>query len=414
MNISTNHTSQQPSGKTRLSADQESALDRLEEFARRGEALGGILGPAGTGKTSILVHAVGRLHQMGRPVVVSAMTNKAAIRIHQATGLVAQTTYRASMRPVFEEPYEALEGWMTAEMADDPPDVCCAEWPELPKLAIEPDETASQVVRRLGHDAMEYLAGWARRERQPGATLLIDEASMCGRRTLDLVKDVFDHIVLIGDPNQLPPVKDDPMLALAPRIAVLETVHRHAGNSEVLDVAHRVLRTGRLDLPERIVRIDEVRSGVPLIVHENAARVAATRHIREALGLPTDAVVVGERLVCRENHSREDGIVNNSIWVVHQVRGGGVLELRDPDMGKQVVIRVAMEELGHDRGVPFRFGYVLTAHTAQGSEWPTVTISEKQSQKVLATLGKTFARQWRYTSVTRAKQRAYFSSGISR
>jgi exodeoxyribonuclease V len=404
-------TTQTQPTEHRPSDDQVLALDRLDDFLDSRAPLGAIKGAAGTGKTTTLRNAARRMHARGREFVVSAMTNRAAGRIRQATGLAAQTTYSASLRPRFNEPYEALDGWLTAELKDDPPEVCVQEWPKLPTLDIEPEETTSQVVRRLGDDPMKYLEGWTPRERKPGSVLLVDEASMYGNRIHALVQSVFETIVLIGDPNQLPPVKDDPLLRLAPEIATLETIFRHAGNSQVLDAAQRVLRTGKLDLPERAVRLSEIRTGVPLIVHANAIRVSATRHIRRALGLPADAVVVGERLVCRENFRREDGVVNNSLWTVTKVERGGWLTLRDDDTDNEVILRVAIEELGQDRGIPFRFGYTLTAHTAQGCEWPMVTISGAQSAAVL-NLGREFARAWRYTSVTRAKEQVFFSAGL--
>jgi len=58
--------------------------------------------------------------------------------------------------------------------------------------------------------------------------------------------------------------------------------------------------------------------------------------------------------------------------------------------------------------IPFRFGYCLTAHTAQGGEWPTVYIHGPSLRSYAGycsanELTDNLAR-WAYTAITRAKK----------
>src|SRR5262249_20407776 len=73
--------------------------------------------------------------------------------------------------------------------------------------------------------------------------------------------------------------------------------------------------------------------------------------------------------------------------------------------------RVHLEELDGTKPppdtIPFRFGYALTCHTAQGGEWSTVFI-DKPDLFAMARAGTTPKRrqefqQWAYTAMTRAK-----------
>jgi len=61
--------------------------------------------------------------------------------------------------------------------------------------------------------------------------------------------------------------------------------------------------------------------------------------------------------------------------------------------------------------VPFRFGYCLTAHTAQGGEWPVVYISKPDLLAHQAFCRKRHTEehaQWSYTAITRARDTLCF------
>jgi exodeoxyribonuclease-5 len=52
-------------------------------------------------------------------------------------------------------------------------------------------------------------------------------------------------------------------------------------------------------------------------------------------------------------------------------------------------------------GVPFRLGYAMTCHSAQGSEWPRVQIYQPDLA-ALSRYAPEVAARWLYTAVTRA------------
>jgi ATP-dependent exoDNAse (exonuclease V) alpha subunit len=138
--------------------------------------------------------------------------------------------------------------------------------------------------------------------------------------------------------------------------------------------------------------------------------------IREALGYPADRLVPGEPLVCRatDKAARVDKLYNNSLWRVAEVSATDQREVVviDED-GEERHVLLHLEDLDGDNieldHIPFRFGYCLTAHTAQGGEWPTVYISRPD---LLSYAGYSWhhhrpddVAKWAYTAVTRAKER---------
>jgi hypothetical protein len=160
----------------------------------------------------------------------------------------------------------------------------------------------------------------------------------------------------------------------------------------------------------------------PLLVWRNATRVECTQAIRQALGYASDRIAVGEPLVCRSvsKQDRALGMYNNSLWRIVEISGANprrVTIAQDDDEETAHDIILHMEELDGNRvnpeAIPFRFGYCLTVHTAQGGEWPLVAISMPD---LMAYAGFCFRpggntadfQRWAYTAITRAKQTLCF------
>jgi exodeoxyribonuclease-5 len=214
------------------------------------------------------------------------------------------------------------------------------------------------------------------------------------KRQSPVKQKAFPQIVLIGDPGQLPPVKDTGVLAMVPGYDLTQ-VHRQAADSPILALA-TAARTGEpfwQHLTQVDGHLEEWRSveaaaflQAPLITWRNAAREEATYAIRAALGYQRELLTIGEPLVCRstDRKDRALGFYNNSLWRVEAVDPDDprVVVIRPEDAEEVHEARVYLEELDGPRQPPdtiaFRFGYALTAHTAQGGEWPTVYIDKQE------------------------------------
>jgi exodeoxyribonuclease V len=126
----------------------------------------------------------------------------------------------------------------------------------------------------------------------------------------------------------------------------------------------------------------------------------------------------GDKLVCLRNN-RKKGLFNGGLWTVKERsgrKGGaktGIMTMRllpDDDTGTRgvkVSVRPecffgGIEQVDWQRRKPydeFDYGYVLTVHKAQGSQWDDVVLFDES-----------FAfpdsrDRWLYTGVTRAAKR---------
>jgi exodeoxyribonuclease-5 len=392
----------------------------VELTARRAQAPGvvGLVGRAGTGKTTCLRTLRDTLAcHYGREVVLSAVTNRAAGVLAGKAGAGVVTVHRACVTPRLREPLPQLLTWLDDGAFYAPPPAVEAQWPAVRAwLSDGVPRDAREALHRLGIRFGDWVERWAPKPRQPGAILIVDEASMLGAQLLASAREVYDTVVLVGDRRQLPPVKDAPTLHALPsdRVATLSTVHRHARQSAVYEIAERAWQTGQLVAPAAVYRPDDAMRGGPVLVWRNATRERYTRAIRAALGLPPGRVVPGEPLVCRSTFpgDRARGLTNNSAWTVVATDGVGA-ELEGANGERVRVERIALEEFGAAAGTPFRFGYALTVHTAQGGEWPTVAVDAEDARARAAGFQKSEARHWAYTAATRAAQSIVLVEGVA-
>jgi exodeoxyribonuclease-5 len=280
------------------------------------------------------------------------------------------------------------------------------------------------VLASIGIHARHHIVGFGPKQSGAGV-LILDEASMVGYALLALCRKVFRQIVLVGDPGQLPPVQDVAVLDTVGGVQLSE-IHRQAADSPLLRLAYRAREGypfwhhGLAAYGPAAAECPAVPASVfldaPLITWKNATRLACTRLIREALGYPPDRLVVGEPLVCRstDQATRVDGFYNNALFRVVKIAPYDTREvtLRDELTGEERFALVHLEDLDGDNieldAIPFRFGYCLTAHTAQGGEWPTVYVSKPD---LVRYAGFCWQRgrlddlaRWCYTVVTRARE----------
>lgn len=279
------------------------------------------------------------------------------------------------------------------------------------------DETASGEPRFV----LDYESDLA------GASLLIvDECSMVGE---DLGKDVLSFrvpVLVLGDPAQLPPVRGDGFFTSAKPDVMLTEVHRQAAGSPIISLATAVRERrdivrgsygdsrviARTDLSgEAVLAADQVLVGL------NKTRASYNRRIRELKGIDGFYPQAGEKLICLRN-DRIKRLLNGSLWTVEKFHKRSLKDEADSTSRMLVIpddapagspstrIRVRDEfwsgseaDLSWEerRGTDeFTFGYALTVHKSQGSQWNNVLVFDESS---------TFredAWRWKYTAITRA------------
>lgn len=155
-----------------------------------------------------------------------------------------------------------------------------------------------------------------------------------------------------------------------------------------------------------------------MIVGKNATRTNYNRQLRAIAGRTDPMPMEGDRLVCLRN-DKNLGIFNGGIF-----RADSGLMKPDPDKPKCIKFEVKSEDFPRKAAIPvhvrrefflgdavdipwqelrgtqqFDFGYALTCHKAQGSQWDDVIVYDESG-----TFREDAAR-WAYTAVTRAAKR---------
>jgi exodeoxyribonuclease-5 len=352
------------------SAEQSAALDKVGRWLKAGEPqVFRLFGYAGVGKTTLARHVA----QAARgEAVFAAFTGKAAL-VLRSKGCVGASTIHALI-------YRASEG----------------------------DEGAPTFT--LNHDGPASKAG----------LIVIDECSMVdaelGRDLLSFGKP----ILVLGDPAQLPPVKGGGFFTEAEPDVMLTEIHRQAENDPIIRLSQIVRSGGEIaygDYGEsRVVRRSEIDAAAVLaadqvLVGVNRTRRMYNQRIRELLGLKEALPVAGDKLVCLRN-DRVKGLINGGLWRVEALGGMRKDFVRmtvraEDDAGraqaKVAVLKQFFEGAEADLPYPVRresdefdYGYALTVHKAQGSQWDRVMLFDESRAF------REHRARWLYTGLTRA------------
>jgi exodeoxyribonuclease-5 len=347
--------------------------------------LGGL---AGTGKTT-MIRWIKQI--VGSGVAVCAFTGRAAYVLRNKGLTEAATIHRTIYDPV---PACDVCGMAARDFAEDPD-----HWCPHPSVSVR----------------------FRRKTMLPYSLIVVDEASMVNRDIMEDLESFRAPVLYVGDHGQLEPIGDNPNLMVDPDI-VLETIHRQAEGSPILELAHLV-RSGKRPVttgPEAmVVEANTMPRDAPeydvVICGFNKERVAINYWFRRRHGRTGD-VQAGDRVVCLRN-DHERGIFNGMLATVLEARVGKAdngrsmptIDVQD-DMGdKWTSLPYAPEQFGAEstlKGIRkektlWDFGYALTCHRAQGGEWDRVLVLEQ--------IGRSWEpARWRYTAVTRAaKQLVY-------
>jgi exodeoxyribonuclease-5 len=364
-----------------FSPHQDAALKAVGQWLKSRPGTGSspqvfrLFGYAGTGKTTLAKHIA---RSADGKVMFAAFTGKAALVMRSKGCFGASTIHR---------------------------------------LIYKPPETSVEKPR---------FELWDSGPATKAGLIVIDECSMVDE---ELGRDLLSFgvpVLVLGDPAQLPPVQGGGFFTAAEPDIMLHEVHRQAENDPIVRLSMEI-RAGRRLVPgtyglTRVVRRAEldpqwVLDADQILVGRNATRRAYNGRMRQRRGLEDPMPVAGDKLVCLRNN-RQKGLFNGGLWVVRKrkKRKSGVLTMRlapEENVGDEdwedvkVSVRPecftgGMETLdwlqrkGHDE---FDYGYVLTVHKAQGSQWDNVVLFDESF------VFPDSRDRWLYTGVTRAAKR---------
>ena len=255
------------------------------------------------------------------------------------------------------------------------------------------------------------------------ALIVIDECSMVDE---EIGRDLLSFgvpVLVLGDPAQLPPVAGGGFFTDAEPDVMLTEVHRQAAGDPIVRMSMTIREGGQLPfgdyggsavLPRREIEPDAVLAADQVLVGRNRTRQTYNARIRELLGRDGPVPVAEDALVCLRN-DRKRGLLNGSLWRVDAVRKPRKGLLRyglapaDGEGTRRITASInpayfdgtaeALTTHERRRSDAFDFGYVLTVHKAQGSQWDDVILFDESFAF------REHAARWLYTGITRAAKR---------
>jgi ATP-dependent exoDNAse (exonuclease V) alpha subunit len=332
-----------------------------------------LFGWAGTGKSTLAMH----LAQEASNPLFAAFTGKAA--------LVMRSRGCAGARTIHSLIYQAVEDPVTKAV----------------RFVINVDSPVSDAD-----------------------LVVIDEVSMVGN---DLAADLLSFgtkVLVLGDPFQLPPINDAGYFTGHDPDVMLTEIHRQAADNPIIRMSMDVregkgLRRGAYGNSEVVLRGDvskkDVLAADQILVGKNQTRNTYNRRIRELLGRKSIVPIQDDKLVCLRNN-RQKSLLNGQIFIVEKIKKKTLsfikLLIRPEDADSDKTwrhVRVPMpffsgEEKNIDPKVrreneEFCFGYALTVHKSQGSQWPKVYLFDESRAF------RDNAARHLYTGITRAAEK---------
>lgn len=412
-----------------LGPQQQKAYDAVMQWYEGPDQVFYLGGWAGTGKTSSARKLAEDLVGLEK-TAFAAFTGKAALRLRECGCLGASTLhswiYRSrgasqdhlqllkdELRELRAELYQ--DGY-TPEQIDEHPKVQSIEG-----SIAEEEKAARRPIFVLNTDSLvaEMPLG------------VLDEVSMVNEEMRNDWCSFGQKTLVLGDPFQLPPVGGEGAFTRQRPDFMLTEIHRQAEGNPIIALSTairnmeyprpknwgqgtQVLR--RSDLKPNELR-DIVLESDQIIVGKNETRHSYNNRLRVLKGFKGRWPNKGERVVClRNNH--EKGLLNGALYnVVSEPEVYEDIERLDMtiepvDGGQQVDVHahthhfVAKEDalkkawFQRKEAEEFDFGYALTCHKTQGSQYRNPVIFDESF------IARDKRYQWLYTAVTRAQQSA--------
>lgn len=357
-----------------------------------------ISGPAGSGKTTLVYILMENMNINPENVLFMAFVGKAAMELKRKGNnakTIHSTIYDLEEVPLLDE-------------------TGCLQFNANGKVKKQP----TFVKKPILDDNIELI--------------VIDEGGMVNKDiALDLLSYNIPTLVL-GDLDQLPPVIGQPFFLVNPDV-ILTKPMRQAENSPIIMLSQMAKNGVPIPLGDygdgcRVIDCSQVTdellmSADIILCGKNKTREDINNHIRyNILKRSNQYPCVGDKIICRQNNWKLS--ILDDLFLINGMNGYIEDIYLDTYNGKKINIDFRPEFLDFDyfKNIPidfnflfmnqeekkfagrgyvnrFEFGWAITTHLAQGSQYDNVVLFvEKMGSR-------SYFNKWLYTAITRAKKK---------
>lgn len=360
-----------------LSKQQEQVARLAEDwFHNSSQQIFRIFGPAGSGKSHMMLELVKRL---GVKALFAAYTGKASI-VMQKKGCHGASTLHSLL-------YKFVQNPNTGEV--------------------------KFILDRYGPLSKSKL-------------LIVDEVSFVNE---DMAKDILSFgckVLVLGDPYQLPPVEGNGFFTEAKPDFLLTEIHRQALDNPIIKLAEIVRNGDELDYgvygSSKIIKRSQLTQSMVMnadqvLVGLNKTRKDINQKIRSIKNIKSEIPIKGEKLICLKNDHNK-GIMNGELFDCISSKEkkksvyGQKLELivKSQDFDNAAIKVNVFKDFfdGDPKNIDWRalkntqqfdYGYAVSVHKGMGSEWDNIVLFDE------SWAFREMAGRHLYTAITRAAKK---------
>jgi exodeoxyribonuclease-5 len=346
----------------------------LDWFKKRNEQTFEISGPPGSGKTFLINYIIDSLGINRDRIAPMSYTGAAAINMRVKGMYNARTCYSWL--------YNCVQQNILDEKGN----------PIMDPIFNRP-KTKIQFIKKHYLDNIDLI--------------LVDEAGSVPPDIRKVIDEKGLPVIAAGDLDQLPPIEGKPGYLNNPsKVHIINEIMRQNANNSIIVLSQRAKHNqpihngfygNVLVIYEDELTDDMIRNSSILICGKNNTRDYYTNYIRhKLLGYHSNLPMHGERVVCRKNNwtiesngiNLTNGLLGNVInypdpSCIDRKRYTYIMNFK-PDLGdlpfnnlecdfKYLIsnynIRNQLKNSPYSFGNKFEFGYAITTHMSQGSEF---------------------------------------------
>ena len=371
-----------------------------------------LFGCAGTGKTTLAKHFA---QNIDGQVSFAAYTGKAAHVLAQKGCQGATTIHRLIYQPKITSKahLETLQLDLDQALAHPEPDG---------ELITRIKEEITKEQENAGRMSFSLNL---QSDLRYAKLLIVDEVSMVDQTIGEDLLSFNIPILVLGDPEQLPPIYGQGYFTNCAPDIMLTEIHRQALDNPIIAMAE-IVRSGK-SLPlgtygssrvvDQRISSEEMLQYNMILTGLRRTKKIVDDECRRILGHTSPMPKRGDKVMCvKNNHSM--GLLNGQMWDVVSdtdpmtVGMGSVsLHVRNPDTDIELAL-VAAEKLfygqqldrwEHEEDIQeFEYAYGITVHKAQGSQWDNVLLFDQKDRFPM--MSARDKQRWLYTGITRAAE----------